>query len=77
MLKRTLVIAGMLVVFVSAVSINLAILDILSVEVLRESLGKIVAVIVVSAVAMVLIIGLSNVARTTSDTEDGSTGEQN
>lgn len=63
MLRRTLVIAGMLVVFVSAVSINLAILDVLSVEVLRESLGKIVSVIVVSAVAMVLIVGLANVAR--------------
>lgn len=58
MLRRTLIIGSIIVVFVCAVVVNLAILDILSMDELRQSLGKIVSVIVVSVVAMLVILGL-------------------
>lgn len=70
MLKRTLIIASVIVVFVCAVIVNLAILDVLSMEELRDSLGKIVSVIVVSTAAMLLIFGLARLGTRSSDESD-------
>jgi uncharacterized membrane protein len=58
MFKRTLIFASVISVFTSAVIINLAILDLLSIQELKQSLGKILSVIGVSTVAILLILVL-------------------
>ena len=56
MFKRTLIFASAISIFASAVIINLAILDLLSLQELKQSLGKILSVIGVSTVAILLIL---------------------
>jgi hypothetical protein len=58
MFKRTLIIALVFIVFSIAVTINLAILDLLSIQELKESLGKISAIIAVSTAAIILMLVL-------------------
>jgi hypothetical protein len=65
MLKRIVVIGMAIVVFACAVIINLAILDLLSIDEVRESLGKILSVIGVSTAAIVLILLLARAAKRT------------
>lgn len=66
MLKKTVVIGAAIVVFACAVIINLAILDLLSIDEVRESLGKILSVIGVSTVAIVLVLVLARAITRTS-----------
>lgn len=68
MLKKTVVIGAVIVVFSCAVIVNLAILDLLSIDEVTESLGKILSVIAVSTAAIVLILVL---ARTITKTPRG------
>jgi hypothetical protein len=70
MLKKTVVIGAAIVVFACAVIINLAILDLLSIDEVRESLGKILSVIGVSTVAIVLVLVLARAITRTSGESD-------
>ena len=58
MFKQTLIFGTVLVVFATALVINLSILDLLSIEELKQSLGKTVSVIAVSTAAILLIVGI-------------------
>jgi ATP/ADP translocase len=60
MFKRTLIFASAFAVLSAAIIINLAILDIISFQELRQSLRKILAVIAVSAIALLLLHKLFN-----------------
>jgi hypothetical protein len=62
MFKRTLLFASALLVLVSAVIINLAILDIIPLQELKESLRKLIAVMAVSTIAIILIHKLFRLA---------------
>jgi hypothetical protein len=62
MFRRTLLFASALLVLVSAVIINLAILDIIPLQELRESLRKLIAVMAVSTIALILIHKLYGLA---------------
>jgi uncharacterized membrane protein len=55
MFRRTLIFAAACAVFVGAITIILAILDIISFQVLRQNLRKLLAVIAVSAIAILLL----------------------
>jgi len=56
--KQILIFGTVLVVFATALVINLSILDLLSIEELKQSLGKTVSVIAVSTAAILLIVGI-------------------
>lgn len=58
MFRRTLIFCSVIVVFASAVIVNLAILGLLSVQELGQSLGKLVSIIAVSTIAILLILAL-------------------
>ena len=58
MFKQILIFGTVLVVFATALVINLSILDLLSIEELKQSLGKTVSVIAVSTAAILLIVGI-------------------
>jgi hypothetical protein len=55
MFKRTLIFAAAFAVFVGAITIILAIIDVISFQELRQNLRKLLAVIVVSALAILLL----------------------
>ncbi len=55
MFKRTLIFAAACAVFAGAIIIILAIIDVISFQELRQSLRKLLAVIVVSAIAILLL----------------------
>lgn len=56
MLKRAMMLGASLAVVAAAVVVNLAILDVVSPAVLRETLGKTLSVIAVTTVAVVLVL---------------------
>lgn len=70
MLKKIVVIGVAIVVFACAVIINLAIFDLLSIDEVRASLGKILSVIGVSTAAIVLILVLARAITRTSGGSD-------
>jgi hypothetical protein len=62
MLKRTVMLGVALAVVAAALVVNLAILDILSLEALRETLGKTLSVIAITTVAVVVILAIVKTA---------------
>lgn len=62
MLRRTLIFAAACAVFAGALTIILAILDIISFQELRQNLRKLLAVIAVSAIAILLLQKLFGLA---------------
>ncbi len=58
MLRRILVLGAVLSIVVAALVVNLSILDVISRDLLKETLGKTLSVIAVSTVALVLVIVL-------------------
>ncbi len=72
MFKRTLVLIAAFLVLIAAVVINLAILNIIPMEELRESLRQLISVAAVSAVAVVLIQKLLRLAAPKASEDDGS-----
>lgn len=68
MTKRILIFGAILFVFAGAVLINLAILDILSLQELRQSLRKFLSVMLVSTIAILIMHKLFGLAtQRTSD----------
>lgn len=72
MFKRTLIFGAALFVLVSAIIISLAILDILSFQEVIPSLRKFLAVVAVSAVAIILIHKLFCLAKQESSDKNSS-----
>ena len=62
MLRRILVWGAVLSIVVAALVVNLSILDVISRELLKETLGKTLSIIAVSTVALVLVIALVKVS---------------
>ena len=62
MLRRILVLGAVLSIVVATLVVNLSILDVISRDLLKETLGKTLSVIAVSTVALVLIIVLVKVS---------------
>jgi hypothetical protein len=62
MLRRILVWGAVLSIVVAALVVNLSILDVISRDLLKETLGKTLSVIAVSTVALVLVIVLVKVS---------------
>lgn len=62
MIKRVLVLGAATLVFAAAVIVNLWIVDVVTISALKESLGRISSVVVVTTAATVLIIGLAKLA---------------
>ena len=62
MLRRILVLGAVLSIVVAALVINLSILDVISRDLLKETLGKTLSIIAVSTVALVLVIVLVKVS---------------
>ena len=58
MLRRILVLGAVLSIVVATLIVNLSILDVISRDLLKETLGKTLSVIAVSTVALVLVIVL-------------------
>jgi hypothetical protein len=58
MLKRTVLLGAALAVVAAALVVNLAILDVISFDALRETLGKTLSVIAVTTVAVVLVLAM-------------------
>ena len=58
MLRRILVLGAVLSIAVATLVVNLSILDVISRDLLKETLGKTLSVIAVSTVALVLVIVL-------------------
>jgi len=58
MLRHILVWGAVLSIVVAALVVNLSILDVISRDLLKETLGKTLSVIAVSTVALVLVIVL-------------------
>jgi hypothetical protein len=61
MFRRVLTAAAGIAILISALLVNLALLDIITVQDLRTTLGKIVSVIVVSTIAVVLVIAVMKI----------------
>ncbi len=72
MFKRTLIFGAALFVLVSAVIICLAILDLLPIQEVIPSLRKFLAVVAVSAVAIILLHKLLGLARQETSDRTGS-----
>ena len=62
MLRRILVWGAVLSIVVATLVVNLSILDVISRDLLKETLGKTLSIIAVSTVALVLIIVLVKVS---------------
>jgi hypothetical protein len=62
MLRRILVWGAVLSIVVAALVVNLSILDVISRDLLKETLGKTLSIIAVSTVALVLVIVLVKVS---------------
>ena len=58
MLRRIVVVGAVLSIVVATLVVNLSILDVISRDILKETLGKTLSVIAVSTVALVLVIVL-------------------
>jgi hypothetical protein len=58
MLRRIVVLGAVLSIVVATLVVNLSILDVISRDLLKETLGKTLSVIAVSTVALVLVIVL-------------------
>lgn len=63
MLKRAVMLGASLAIVAAAVVVNLAILDVISPAVLRETLGKTLSVIAVTTVAVALILVIVRTTR--------------
>ena len=61
MFRRVLTAAAGIAILISALLVNLALLDVITVQDLRTTLGKIVSVIVVSTIAVVLVIAVMKI----------------
>jgi hypothetical protein len=62
MIKQVLVLGAATLVFAAAVIVNLWIVDVVTISALKESLGRISSVVVITTTATVLIIGLARLA---------------
>ncbi|PYN43775.1 MAG: hypothetical protein DMD95_12690 [Candidatus Rokuibacteriota bacterium] len=62
MLRRIVVLGAVLSIVVATLVVNLSILDVISRDLLKETLGKTLSVIAVSTVALVLVIVLVKVS---------------
>ena len=62
MLRRVLVWGAVLSIVVAALVVNLSILDVISRDLLKETLGKTLSIIAVSTVALVLVLVLVKVS---------------
>jgi len=62
MLRRILVLGAVLSIVVATLVVNLSILDVISRDLLKETLGKTLSIIAVSTVALVLVIVLVKVS---------------
>lgn len=62
MLRRIVVVGAVLSIVVATLVVNLSILDVISRDLLKETLGKTLSIIAVSTVALVLIIVLVKVS---------------
>ena len=62
MLRRVLVWGAVLSIVVAALVVNLSILDVIPRDLLKETLGKTLAIIAVSTVALVLVLVLVKVS---------------
>ena len=62
MLRRILILGAVLSIVVATLVVNLSILDVISRDLLKETLGKTLSVIAVSTVALVLVIVLVKVS---------------
>ncbi len=62
MLRRILLLGAVLSIVVVTLVVNLSILDVISRDLLKETLGKTLSVIAVSTVALVLVIVLVKVS---------------
>jgi len=62
MLRCILVLGAVLSIVVAALVINLSILDVISWDLLKETLGKTLSIIAVSTVALVLVVVLVKVS---------------
>ena len=60
--RRILILGAVLSIVVATLVVNLSILDIISRDLLKETLGKTLSVIAVSTVALVLVIVLVKVS---------------
>ena len=58
MLRRIMMLGAVLSIVVATIVVNLSILDVISRDLLKETLGKTLSVIAVSTVALVLVIVL-------------------
>ena len=58
MLRRIVMLGAVLSIVVATLVVNLSILDVISRDLLKETLGKTLSVIAVSTVALVLVIVL-------------------
>ena len=62
MLRRIVILGAVLSIVVATLVVNLSILDVISRDLLKETLGKTLSVIAVSTVALVLVIVLVKVS---------------
>ncbi len=62
MLRRILILGAVLSIVIATLVVNLSILDVISRDLLKETLGKTLSVIAVSTVALVLVIVLVKVS---------------
>lgn len=62
MVKRILVAGAAVIVLTSTVVVNLAILDVVEISTLKESLGQLISVTAVTTGAIALIFGLAKFA---------------
>ncbi len=62
MLRHILILGAVLSIVVATLVVNLSILDVISRDLLKETLGKTLSVIAVSTVALVLVIVLVKVS---------------
>jgi hypothetical protein len=59
MAKRVAIFGAVIAIIVSAIIINLSILDLISIQDLKETLGKTLSIVAVSVIAILLIIAIA------------------
>ena len=65
MAKRILMVGAVIAVFVTALLVNLSVLDVIAIRDLREILGKTLSIVAVSTVAILLILAIVKIGQKT------------
>lgn len=65
MAKRILMVGAVIAVFVTALIVNLSVLDVIAIRDLREILGKTLSIVAVSTVAILLILAIVKIGQKT------------